>query len=126
MKECYQCEKQVHWLAPDSRCGDCTRLSPEQITGEEPMPDEAEQALEDFCNKYGLELKDFDEEDMDIKVGSYKGKDIQLNILYVEDEGSIAYDLFISGISVAYAIVTEDKELLDFITLANQAMSKLD
>lgn len=40
LKECYQCEKEVYWLAPDSRCGNCTRYTPEQIRGEEPMDED--------------------------------------------------------------------------------------
>lgn len=30
---CYQCDKIVTWLAPDSRCGDCTRLTPDEVRG---------------------------------------------------------------------------------------------
>lgn len=30
-KTCYQCDRPVTWLAPDSRCGDCTRLTPEEL-----------------------------------------------------------------------------------------------
>lgn len=33
---CYQCDKEVQWLAPDSRCGECTRWTPEEIRGEVP------------------------------------------------------------------------------------------
>ena len=33
MKYCYQCDKATTWLAPDSRCGDCTRLTPEEVQG---------------------------------------------------------------------------------------------
>lgn len=33
MKYCYQCDKATEWLAPDSRCGDCTRLTPEEVQG---------------------------------------------------------------------------------------------
>jgi hypothetical protein len=32
-KTCYQCEKRVNWLAPDSRCGDCTGYTPDEIQG---------------------------------------------------------------------------------------------
>lgn len=32
--QCYQCDKYTDWLAPDSRCGDCTRYTPEEIMGE--------------------------------------------------------------------------------------------
>ena len=35
MHECYQCENKVEWLAPDSRCGACTRWTPEEILGED-------------------------------------------------------------------------------------------
>jgi|GEM_PF-5214676 len=28
---CYQCDKPVNWLAPDSRCKDCTHLTPEEL-----------------------------------------------------------------------------------------------
>jgi len=31
---CYQCDKPTNWLAPDSRCGDCTRYTVEEIRGE--------------------------------------------------------------------------------------------
>lgn len=34
MTTCYQCEKEVGWLAPDSRCGQCTRLTVDEIKGE--------------------------------------------------------------------------------------------
>lgn len=34
LKECYQCGAQVAWLAPDSRCSACTRLTPEELKGE--------------------------------------------------------------------------------------------
>jgi len=32
--ECYECGTITEWLAPDSRCGDCTRYTPEEIRGE--------------------------------------------------------------------------------------------
>lgn len=35
---CYQCDQETKWLAPDNRCGDCTRFTPEEIRGEEPVP----------------------------------------------------------------------------------------
>lgn len=28
---CYQCLKKVGWLAPDSRCSECTRCMPEEV-----------------------------------------------------------------------------------------------
>jgi len=31
---CYECDRETKWLAPDSRCGDCTRCTPEEVTGE--------------------------------------------------------------------------------------------
>ena len=31
--ECYQCEKIVHYLFPDGRCKDCTRITPDELTG---------------------------------------------------------------------------------------------
>ena len=30
---CYQCDNPTAWLAPDSRCGDCTRYTPDEIKG---------------------------------------------------------------------------------------------
>ena len=36
MLTCYRCERDTEWLAPDSRCGDCTNWTPEEITGETP------------------------------------------------------------------------------------------
>lgn len=32
---CYGCGEKVDWLAPDGRCGDCTRLTPEEVVGGE-------------------------------------------------------------------------------------------
>lgn len=34
MTTCYQCGKPSTWLAADSRCPDCTRLTPEEVRGE--------------------------------------------------------------------------------------------
>lgn len=31
---CYQCDKHVAWLAPDSRCKDCTHVTPDELKGE--------------------------------------------------------------------------------------------
>jgi hypothetical protein len=31
---CYQCGKEVQWLAWDSRCKDCTGCTPEEVRGE--------------------------------------------------------------------------------------------
>lgn len=31
LKRCYQCDKLTDWLAPDSRCSDCTRFVPEDL-----------------------------------------------------------------------------------------------
>lgn len=31
---CYQCGRQTTWLAPDSRCGTCTRLTADEVRGE--------------------------------------------------------------------------------------------
>jgi len=28
---CYQCHKNAVWLAPDSRCGECTRYTPDEV-----------------------------------------------------------------------------------------------
>jgi uncharacterized protein (DUF885 family) len=33
LKTCYQCNRPVTWLAPDSRCVDCTRLTPDEVGG---------------------------------------------------------------------------------------------
>lgn len=30
---CYQCDRPTAYLFPDSRCGDCTRLTPEEVAG---------------------------------------------------------------------------------------------
>jgi len=35
LKSCYQCGAKVAWLAPDSRCSSCTRLTVEEIRGHE-------------------------------------------------------------------------------------------
>lgn len=34
LKKCYQCEKDVVYLFEDGRCGECTRLTPEEVRGE--------------------------------------------------------------------------------------------
>lgn len=33
-KTCYACGRTVSWLAPDGRCGRCTNMVPEEVTGE--------------------------------------------------------------------------------------------
>jgi len=30
---CYQCERDTDYLFEDSRCADCTRLTPEEVVG---------------------------------------------------------------------------------------------
>ena len=32
---CYECECETEWLAPDSRCIDCTRLTPDEVKGDD-------------------------------------------------------------------------------------------
>ena len=34
VKYCYQCDKPVKYLFPDSRCKDCTRITPEELVGD--------------------------------------------------------------------------------------------
>ncbi len=34
LMKCYRCDKGVSWLAPDSRCKDCTGYTPEEVRGE--------------------------------------------------------------------------------------------
>ena len=34
-KQCYQCGAATSWLAPDSRCGGCTRFTPSEVRGDE-------------------------------------------------------------------------------------------
>lgn len=36
---CYECGEPTTWLAPDSRCGDCTRFTPAEIRGDEDRDD---------------------------------------------------------------------------------------
>lgn len=36
---CFECYKPCNWLAPDSRCGECTRYTPAEIKGEEEFDD---------------------------------------------------------------------------------------
>ena len=38
-KPCYECGKRVKWLAPDSRCKDCTGYTPEMIRDGEDIHD---------------------------------------------------------------------------------------
>lgn len=40
MTTCYQCEKEVEYLFEDSRCGECTSLTPEEVRGEVPRHDD--------------------------------------------------------------------------------------
>ena len=39
MTTCYQCEKECNYLFDDSRCWECTRLTPEEVRGEENFED---------------------------------------------------------------------------------------
>jgi Zn finger protein HypA/HybF involved in hydrogenase expression len=32
---CYECDAEVKWLAPDGRCSKCTRMTVNEIVGEE-------------------------------------------------------------------------------------------
>lgn len=34
LKECYQCDKPVLYLFGDSRCGECTRLTVDEVRGD--------------------------------------------------------------------------------------------
>lgn len=124
MKECYQCGKEVQWLAPDSRCSDCTRLTPEQITGEEPMPGDLEEVLEAFLKKYGLVEEDL-EEDMSIFIGQYKGNHLQLNIFLNTDTGHAAYHLFLAGGTVSYQVAETDQQAVSFFYKAEKALDSL-
>jgi len=40
MKYCYQCDAQVTYLFGDGRCGRCTRLTPEEVRGNQPQENE--------------------------------------------------------------------------------------
>ena len=49
---CYQCDKAVKYLFPDSRCGACTRLTPEEVQGVAQAPaSEAQEAQEELDRK---------------------------------------------------------------------------
>lgn len=37
MTTCYQCDRETAYLFADSRCCDCTRLTVEEVTGEQPL-----------------------------------------------------------------------------------------
>lgn len=39
---CYQCDAEVVWLAPDGRCTNCTRCTPEEVMGLEVDEDDDE------------------------------------------------------------------------------------
>lgn len=43
---CYQCDEVTTWLAPDSRCKNCTRMTPEEIQGCETVEPELEDEQE--------------------------------------------------------------------------------
>lgn len=47
--KCYQCEEEVNWLAPDSRCKNCTHLTPEQVMGEQPIEEEGLEDEVELC-----------------------------------------------------------------------------
>lgn len=34
LRSCYQCGKETTYLFADSRCGECTRLTPEEVRGD--------------------------------------------------------------------------------------------
>lgn len=40
MSFCYQCDEPVAYLFADGRCGNCTRLTPEEVRGEAQFDDE--------------------------------------------------------------------------------------
>lgn len=40
--KCYQCDKESEILFDDSRCGDCTAMTPEEVRGEIAIYDEPE------------------------------------------------------------------------------------
>jgi len=40
MHVCYQCGKPDVYLFDDARCGDCTRLTPEEVRGEVPAEED--------------------------------------------------------------------------------------
>lgn len=44
MLTCYQCDKEVEYLFGDSRCGECTRLTPAEVIGEEIEYEEEEES----------------------------------------------------------------------------------
>ena len=48
-QECYECERKVNYLFPDSRCGDCTRVTPEELRGD-PTDDDRRDSLEEKEN----------------------------------------------------------------------------
>ena len=48
MLVCYQCDKETIWLAPDSRCGDCTSYIPTEVRGEEVIKDEGPEGEEEL------------------------------------------------------------------------------
>ncbi len=48
---CYQCEKETKWLAPDGRCGGCTRYTPEEIQGEEDLDYNHDPSMDDLSDE---------------------------------------------------------------------------
>src|SRR5690606_27065749 len=47
MKHCYQCDAQVTYLFGDGRCGRCTRLTPEEVRGEQLPENEMRKSNDD-------------------------------------------------------------------------------
>lgn len=122
MKTCYQCDKEVHWLAPDSRCGDCTRLTPEQVRGEEPMPDEAEQEFEAFLKRYGIcEQTMPTVEGVCTMSSMYRGCQFKVDIVDCEYKFTVNDDVLVQ------IDVEEDKQIIEFINEAENAIkTKVD
>lgn len=44
MKKCYQCGEETSWLATDSRCTNCTRVTPEEARGESQPAEEPDES----------------------------------------------------------------------------------
>lgn len=118
MKTCYQCDKEVEWLAPDSRCGDCTRLTPEQIIGEELMPDEAEQELDAFFKRYGLCEQAV--EGIYRVAALYRGCAFQVDL--IEGEEHTTHKFSVNDVVLVDINVSEDKQTIEFINAAEKAI----
>ena len=121
-KSCYQCDKEVNWLAPDSRCGDCTRWTPEQVRGEEPAPEEAENLLYGMIEKYGFIIV-IESIDLYVYTSQFKNNNLALNIQ--DKDNHSYYELHINNEVKLSKSISTDQELINFVNASIHLLNNI-